>query len=493
MPSHEVIDRFTGLRALVVGDAMLDSYLEGTATRLCREGPVPVVKREWEQHVPGGAANSAANLHALGASVRFVALTGTDDAAAMLRAVLRERGIAEGEIASDERARTLRKLRIVANGQYVVRFDEGDLTTCSELSRRRVVASFDDAIGHCDVAIVSDYGYGTVSDAIVERLRHRSFQGVLVVDAKDPRRFYGTHPTALTPNQQEIERAAEMAGVGTDGELLIAKLEHAGEALRSRTGARAVVVTLAERGALVVTASGSEHVACRPVDNAGGIGAGDSFTAAFALALGAGAELASAARLGNAAAAIAVGKRRTAVTSIDELRAATSDASTAPRVVTDDDGLRALAASLVVQRSSGRTVVFTNGVFDILHAGHVDILRRARELGDVLVVGVNTDDSVRRLKGPDRPVNSELDRAETLAALDHVDHVVLFRDDTPARLIRAIRPDLHVKGDDYRPETVPEADAVREVGARIVIVPRVGGLSTTNVIRRIASLSARAS
>jgi D-beta-D-heptose 7-phosphate kinase/D-beta-D-heptose 1-phosphate adenosyltransferase len=493
--SPEILDGFARRRAVVIGDAMLDSYLEGTATRLCREGPVPVVRRVWEQHVPGGAANSAVNLRSLGASARFLAIVGTDEAGERLRRALDERGVPSDTLVRDPAVRTLRKLRIVADGQYVVRFDEGDLSSCSPLARRRLLAAFDRALADADVVVVADYGYGTVSDAVIARLRRREWRGTLVIDAKEPRRYRGTRPAAITPNQAEAERAADLQGNGADGELLVAEMERAGRALLASVGAASVVVTLADRGAVVVTADASEHVSARPVQSAGGIGAGDAFAAALALALAGGADATAAARYGNAAAAVAVGKRRTAVATIEELRAIASDGPpAAPRIVLADDGaLRTLAAKLALDRAQGRTVVFTNGVFDILHAGHVDILRRAKQLGDVLVVGVNSDACTRRLKGPDRPVNREVDRAGTVAALDHVDHVVVFEEDTPAALIRALHPHVHVKGDDYRAETLPEADAVREVGARIVILPRLGSLSTTNVIRRIAALGERAS
>ncbi|MBX6342739.1 MAG: D-glycero-beta-D-manno-heptose 1-phosphate adenylyltransferase, partial [Thermomicrobiaceae bacterium] len=212
-----------------------------------------------------------------------------------------------------------------------------------------------------------------------------------------------------------------------------------------------------------------------------------SFTAALALAIAAGAASAEAARIGIDAAGIAVTKRRTAVVRHQELLQRVSLRVHRPGPAAPD--VEALARRLAAARRAGRRVVFTNGVFDILHAGHVEFLRRAKALGDVLVVGVNSDRSARALKGEGRPINSERDRLALVAALDPVDHVVLFDEETPAALIRALRPDVHVKGGDYADVALPEADAVREVGGRIEIVPLVGSLSTTSVIDRIVALA----
>jgi D-beta-D-heptose 7-phosphate kinase/D-beta-D-heptose 1-phosphate adenosyltransferase len=220
-----------------------------------------------------------------------------------------------------------------------------------------------------------------------------------------------------------------------------------------------------------------------PVPHAGDVGAGDSFTAAMALALATGADAIQAARIGIDAAAIAVTQRRTsAVTYQDLLRRVSLDGS-APSV-----SLKNLATILDAERYAGKTIVFTNGVFDILHAGHIQILQRAKRLGDVLVVGINSDASVRRLKGQSRPINHERDRLALVAALDAVDHAILFDDDTPSELIRTLRPHVHVKGGDYTEESLPEIEAVREAGARVEILPLVEGRSTTRVIQKIVTL-----
>ena len=481
----DVVRGFRGLRALVIGDAMLDSYLEGTATRLCKEGPVPVVRKAAEARTPGGAANAAANLAALGAEVVFVGLVGDDPAGALLRVALRERGVDDRWLVVDPAVETLHKLRVLADGQYVVRFDEGESRDCSAAGRHRLLAHVEEGFPRCDLVVVADYGYGVASDAVIDRLRslRRARPVPLAVDAKEIARFRRAGATIVTPNLREAERAVDPSAAAAPAVGLVAA-EGVARRLRAMLDADHVAVTMAADGVLLLDRAGSlTHLPVHPVPRAGDVGAGDSFTAALALALAAGADLAQATRIGIDAAAIAITRPRTSVVPYQELlRRASLDDQAAPL------SLKELAARLDAERFAGRTIVFTNGVFDILHAGHVQLLRRARALGDLLVVGVNGDASVRRLKGPTRPINHERDRLALVAALDPVDAAILFHEDTPAETLRALRPDVHVKGGDYTAETLPEADAAREVGARIEILSLVEGRSTTNVIARIAAL-----
>ncbi len=478
----DVVSRFAGLRALVIGDAMLDTYLEGVATRLCKEGPVPVVRRNASERAPGGAANVAANLAALGAEVFFVALVGQDEAGTALRQALRARGVSDRWLVDDPVAGTVHKLRIVANDQYVVRFDEGDTRDCKVDAHDRLVANAEDAFRRCDLVIASDYGYGVLSErmlALLATLR-RERPCVLAVDAKDVARFNGTRPTVVTPNLAEASRvvAPNVEPAGPESGEKVAR------ALHSMLDADYVAVTMAGDGVMLVGPRGATtHLPTHPVARAGDVGAGDSFTAAMALALAAGAPAALATRIGMDAAAIAITQRRTSVVRHQDLlrRALLDDRPAAP-------GLRDLADHLDRERWAGRRIVFTNGVFDILHAGHVQLLQRAKRLGDVLVVGLNSDASTRRLKGPTRPINREQDRLALVSALDPVDYAVLFEEDNPIEVIRALRPHVHVKGGDYTPDQLPERDVCAEVGARIEILSLVEGRSTTGVIDRIVGL-----
>lgn len=505
----ELVRRFRHVRALVIGDAMLDTYLEGTAARLCSEGPVPVVRKTAEQRVPGGAANTAANLRALDADVVFLGITGHDIAGSLLRDALRERGVDDAWLVEDEQASTLHKLRILADGQFVVRFDDEDTHSYAQETEQRLLAHLEHEFPRCDLIIVSDYKYGVVSDALIERLRILQARQpkILVIDSKDLHRLRDIGATVITPNHleaqllveySEYKQAASTSSLAIQERL--SEVERVGRQLLSIIQAEHAAITLAADGVFLIDRKGNtQHLPAHPVARANDIGAGDSFTSAMALSLAAGATIEDAARIGIDAAGIVISKRGTSVVQHQELLQRVSLRDHARYTggsipVTEAESLLALvqlSAQLEEARDAGKTLVFTNGVFDILHAGHVQFLRQAKTLGDILVVGVNSDASTRRLKGQHRPINSERDRLALVAALDPVDHVILFDEDTPTHLIRALRPHIHVKGGDYADEHLPEAEAVQEVGGRVVILPLAGSLSTSSVIDRIVALASQ--
>lgn len=470
----DVVRRFRRLRALILGDALLDLYYEGRAERLCREAPVPVVTRTQEVAAPGGAANAAANLAAMGAEVTFLSVVGRDAAAASLRRTLRTLGVDDALILRDPSRCTLQKLRIVADGQYAVRYDSGDTCPPAGSVRGRLYRALQQHLERCDLVVVSDYGYGIVDDRLIELLLSRRVP--LVVDSRDLRRYSRVHSTLVTPNQDEAELLVRRTGV------MPTSREELGQRTREVAGAEYAAITLAGDGAILAGPAETHHVPAHRVHQAQDIGAGDSFLAAASLAIAAGATPAEAVRIAVEASCIAVTRSRTAVVHHQELlqRVSMSAAGVPANVQT-------LCAALDDQRRLGRRIVFTNGVFDILHAGHVHLLRQARNLGDILVVGVNSDSSASRLKGPRRPINAERDRLALIAALDSVDHAVVFDDDTPAALIRAIRPHIYVKGGDYADSALPETSAVEEVGGRTIILPLYQSESTTHVIERIVA------
>jgi D-beta-D-heptose 7-phosphate kinase/D-beta-D-heptose 1-phosphate adenosyltransferase len=486
----DVVRGFPGLRVLVIGDAMLDTWLEGEAIRLCKEAPVPVVREASTTHCAGGAANTAANLAALGAEVSFVSLIGQDSAGDHLRQALRTAGIDDAGLVEDSAVSSLHKLRVIANGQYVVRFDEGNTEQVSERSRALLLQRIADIYTRSDAVVVSDYCHGTVCDEVIGRLIRLRERGpkVIVVDSKEIARFADLQATMVTPNLSEAHRAADPRG-SSDPRLGLTGASEVGTRLRSLLNADHIAVTMANEGVLLIGPSGEQtHLPCHPVERAGDVGAGDTFTAAASLALTTGATAAQAVRVGIDSASIAVTRSRTSVVSFQDLLR---------RVSLDDNAetlsLKDVVARLEGERFLGKRIVFTNGVFDILHAGHVQLLRRARALGDVLVVGLNSDASTRRLKGPTRPVNRESDRIALVSALDVVDYAVLFDEDTPEELIRAIRPHVHVKGGDYQAESLPEIGAVHEVGAEVEILSLVAGRSTTALIDRIVATATAAS
>lgn len=490
MPASEYVRRFRGLRALVIGDAMLDSYIEGSADRLCSEGPVPVVSTRAERRVPGGAANTAANLRALGAEVAFTGIIGHDHAGALLQSALREAGVPNRWLVEDTSVTTLQKQRIIADGQYVVRVDDGETRRASAQARRLLLASLEDGFATADVVVVSDYAYGVCCDELITRIRElRQRRPIpLIVDSKQLQRFARSGATVVTPNDLEARSIVAGGPAGRLEQAVIIEVERTGHRLLEMIDAAYVAVTIASDGVVLLGRDGSAvHLPANPVARPADVGAGDSFASALALALAAGADCRTAAQIGIDAAGIAVSKLHTSVVEHQELLQRVSLRDLAAQGT--GDGVTTLASLLLSEKLAGKRIVFTNGVFDILHAGHVAFLREAKELGDILVVGVNSDDSARRLKGKRRPINAERDRLALIQALGPVDHAVLFDESNPSALIRALRPDIHAKGGDYADVTLPEEQVVHEIGGQVVILPLAGTQSTTAMIDRILALA----
>ena len=483
----DFVAAFARLNVLVIGEAMLDSYLEGTTGRLCREAPVPIVALQARRDAPGGAANTAVNARGLGASVRFLSVVGADAEASRLLDSLEARGVAPdpSDLLVDPDRQTLTKHRIVAASQLLVRFDQGTTAAIGLAVEDRLIARLEDLFAGLDALIVSDYGYGIMTPRVLAalgQLRRGHPRVVVVVDSKDLAAYRDLAPTAVKPNHGE---AADLLGWDRhDGPPAdrAERIAAAADAILDLTGARIAAVTLDTDGALVVERDRAPYrTYARAEHHSRAAGAGDTFLATLALALAAGADTPAAAELASAAAAVVVEHDGTTACSTGELLARVAPGS---KPTAD---LAALAIRLAGERRRGRRVVFTNGCFDILHRGHVTYLSAAKALGDVLVVGVNSDAGIRRLKGPDRPINTLEDRVEVLAALSCVDHLIPFEDDTPERLIEALRPDIFVKGGDYTRDRLPEAALVERLGGEVRILPFVADRSTTRIIERIWS------
>jgi D-beta-D-heptose 7-phosphate kinase/D-beta-D-heptose 1-phosphate adenosyltransferase len=500
--AYSLLQRFTGLRALVIGDAMLDSYLEGEAERLCREGPVPVVRKRAEQHFLGGAANAAANLRALGAEVTLLSLVGQDQAGECLRDELRKHAIHDQAVLASPAVSTLHKQRILANGQYVVRIDEGELTSEQEIAPELCQPLLDELekiYPTCDLVVVSDYCYGVVCKALVARLCALQWTQpkIILLDSKRLEKLRDLRATVATPNYDEARQlvGSALAADGTKP-VIPTEIEQLGRHMLSILACDHVAITLGAQGVcLMDRQSNIRYLPAYPVTHANDVGAGDSFASAMALTLAAGGSMEEAAHIGIEAACIAVAKPRTALVYAQELqqRFTQREEVLAPSEYHKRKSLADLSDLLERARQDGQTIVFTNGVFDLLHFGHIRLLYQAKKLGDLLIVGLNSDSSARRLKGAGRPINNEYERLALIEALDAVDYVLLFDEDTPEKLIRALRPHVHVKGGDYVDRALPETDAVRECGGRVVIIPREGDKSTSSTIARITALSDRAS
>lgn len=479
MTTADLAERLAGHgpRVAVVGDAILDVWLAGEAGRLCREAPAPVVSVRSRRAAAGGAANTAANLAALGARTTLIAAVGRDHPGEELRALLAESDVDVSCLVDGPQ--TVVKHRVIAADHLMVRYDEGEAAERDPALGRAVADAVRRAIPDADAVVVCDYGLGACGPELVRALaEHRASIPLLVVDAHRPGGWAAVEPDVVTPNAAE---AVELLGAPLPADRVRAVTE-AGERLRAAAGARAVVVTLDRDGSVLLDDGPGHRTWADPAPEGQAAGAGDTFCAALTIAASAGLPLPVAAEFAQAAANVVVHRPGTAVCATADL-AHRADRPTAV-------GWERLRELVAEHRAQGRRIVFTNGCFDVLHRGHIAYLAQARRLGDVLVVAVNGDAGARRLKGPGRPVNPAADRAAVVAALSSVDHVVVFDEDSPVELIRSLRPDCYVKGGDYTESMLTEAAEVRACGGEVRIVDYVPDHSTSAVIDRIASRAA---
>lgn len=483
---------FVGTTILVVGDIMLDRYLSGDVARISPEAPVPVVRlaRRWD--APGGAANVARNLSRLGVTARLAGLVGDDAEGHALRGAVDIECIQTALTISCERA-TTSKTRVLGHGQQLLRLDEEHVAPLSAGefdSLRKGVARL---LPGCGAVIISDYGKGVflrreggdLCAEIIAMARAAAIPVLVDPKGEDWSRYAGAD--CVTPNMAEFRLAC---GLPSEAHPDAGERRALAEGLCRTFGFARLLLTRGPKG-MILYALGEEpqriRAAVREVADVSG--AGDTVIAALTACVARGVPWSESATVANAAAGVAVGKAGTAPVSSAELNEALRQGTDNPKLY----ALPALQNKLEEWRRSGERIVFTNGCFDLLHPGHVSLLRQAAALGDRLVVGLNTDASVRRLKGPERPVQNETSRALLLAALQVVDAVVLFSEDTPERLIHALCPDVLVKGSDYSVENVVGADFVLGRGGEVHLVDLVDGYSTTGLVRKMRPVQVRES
>ncbi|HEY0832340.1 MAG TPA: D-glycero-beta-D-manno-heptose-7-phosphate kinase [Azospirillum sp.] len=476
------IDSLSSARVLCVGDVMLDRFVYGAVDRVSPEAPIPVLRIERESAMLGGAGNVAANVKALGAACRFVSVIGDDSAGAELRRLVASELGGDGGVVSQPGRQTTVKTRFIAGRQQLLRADAETVAPIAAEAANLVSATVRDALFDVGAVILSDYGKGVLTDKLLGRVIAvaRTAGLPVVVDPKgsDYRRYKGA--SIVTPNRKELMEATGMPADSDD------EVAAACRRIIDTCGIDAVLATRSERGMSVVTRDGTvAHLPAEAREVFDVSGAGDTVVATLTAALSAGVPLEDAARLANLAAGIVVGKVGTAVVRAPELLEALHTQEWRhgeAKVATREQAVECAAR----WRLRGKRVGFTNGCFDLLHPGHVSLLAQAKAACDVLVVGLNSDESVQRLKGPTRPVQSETARATVLASLASVDLVVVFGEDTPEQLITALRPDVLVKGADYTVATVVGADFVQSYGGKVVLADLVAGQSTTNTIKRMA-------
>jgi D-beta-D-heptose 7-phosphate kinase/D-beta-D-heptose 1-phosphate adenosyltransferase len=468
-------ERWAGVSVLVVGDLMLDRYLEGAVRRISPEAPVPVVslQREWE--CPGGAGNVAASIAGLGADVTCAGVVGRDESGARLRHLLGAMGVKDLALVERDGVQTVTKTRVLAPDHHqLLRLDVDGHRPAYEEAAQELIATLVPQIGRHQAVCLADYEKGAlpvpVVRAVIDAARRQGVPCLVDPKKEDFSAYAGA--TVVTPNLAEAERAVGRP-LGSADDVAEAALE-----LRQRLNLDWTLITRGPDGMSLAGRDGVSHFPAEVREVADVTGAGDTVIATLSTCLGSGWDMAEACRLAGVAAGLAVSKPGAYVVRAAELEKACTGGS---YKVVDWDTAVARARD---HRRGARRVVFTNGCFDLLHAGHLHCLEQARRLGDVLVVGLNSDASVKMLKGPERPVIGEAQRAALLAGLACVDLVVLFDELTPESLIRDLEPDVLVKGGDYDPATIVGADLVRARGGRVVAVPVVKGLSTTAILQR---------
>lgn len=472
---------FSSVSVLCVGDVMLDRFLYGGMERISPEAPVPVLLLKNKREMPGGAGNVASNVTALGARAILIGLAGRDEAGALLRNSLAGRAnVVDATVESTCRP-TICKTRFIAANQQVVRADEESALPLQEEEAEALNAAIAQWIDQVQAVVVSDYGKGVCSPQVLQQvftLAHARKVPVFV-DPKSPDYRLYRGATCITPNAKELAAASALPVASEE------QTEVAARKVMAAAGADAILATRSEKGMMLVRHNGpvlSVPTRAREVFDVSG--AGDTVIAAMAVVTGSGSTLEQAMRVANAAAGVVVARLGTATADIQEVIQELEKQSGPDEM---PHLLSALAAHALIQKwqSRGLSVGFTNGCFDIIHPGHVDLLAEARAACDRLVVALNTDASVRRLKGDERPVNTLDARARVISAIRHVDAVVAFDEDTPLEIIQALEPDVLVKGADYTPEQVVGAREVIAGGGRLVLVDLLKGHSTTATIGRI--------
>jgi D-beta-D-heptose 7-phosphate kinase/D-beta-D-heptose 1-phosphate adenosyltransferase len=480
---------FSNVTVLCVGDVILDRYIQGAIDRISPEAPVPVLRMTGDREVIGGAGNVANNIATLGGKAILVALVAADHSGEAVRKIIGGLpGVTERFVSTKHRP-TLTKTRFMAGRQQVMRADQEIILPVQPDEEEGLMSAIGANLGSVQAVLLSDYGKAVLSrkllDFTISQARVRAIPVFVDPKTDDFSRYLGA--TCITPNLKELGLASRMPVADEDMVVVAA------QRVMADARAEAILVTRSELGMMLVEANGAvQSIPTKAREVFDVSGAGDTVIATLSLSVASGLTLSEGMRLANAAAGVVVSKLGTATVDIEEL----SQELEEQELVSESD-LRVLishariATLVTAWKRRGLKVGFTNGCFDILHPGHVALLRAARSECDRLVVALNSDRSISRLKGPSRPINTLADRAQVIGSLRYVDCVVQFNDDTPSDLIARLMPDVLIKGGDYSVDTVVGADIVQAAGGRVVIASLVEGLSTTNVIRRLDQAGAK--
>ena len=479
---EQIFTSIRSARVLVVGDLILDKYTWGSVDRISPEAPVQVVEVEREDVRLGGAGNVVNNLLSLGCQVSIASVVGADADGRELLSLLQQKDLDFSAIQQLKQRKTSCKTRILANRQQILRVDRESVGPITAVEQDELFAKVLALLPDVDAVLISDYLKGVLVPELLQRIiiacQKQQLPVVIDPKGKDFSRYRGA--TVLTPNRREAEIATGTA-IADEGSLL----EAGGQLLR-QLQLDAVVLTRSEAGMSLFTANGAvNHFPTEAREVFDVSGAGDTVVATIGAALAVGLQLEDAVKLSNLAAGIVVGKLGTSTVAPDEILnlLLRQSGTTESKILSSIQ----LQMALEPLRAAGKQIVFTNGCFDLLHAGHVKYLQQARQLGDLLVLGLNSDTSIRRLKGEKRPLLEETERAQILAALDCIDYLVVFDEDTPLELLEVVRPNVLVKGGDYRAEEVVGKELVESYGGKVELIQFVEGKSTTGIIDTVLS------
>ena len=467
-------------RILVIGDLILDEYIWGSVNRISPEAPVPILETKSENLTLGGAANVANNLVALGCEVHLVGAIGQDEKGDKLLTLIEEKNISSKGIFRFVYRPTTSKIRVIAHNQQVLRIDKEDNRPITEETENKIIKFINKTLPDMDIVICSDYRKGILTEKVFSAITHRAKNSKksVIVDPKSSNFELYKDATIITPNQFEVEKAVP---IKIQDKI---DLDRAAEYLLNLTHAESLLITRGKDGmTLYLNKEKPIDISTQAKEVFDVTGAGDTVVSVLAMALAAGFDYPDAAWLSNMAASIVVGKVGTAIVTLNEINEFLQEEmlQTSKSILK----LEELKNIVSLAKSIGKTVVFTNGCFDLIHGGHIEFLQKAREKGDLLVVGLNSDKSVKLIKGDGRPIKSEKERANIISALKYVDYITIFDEATPEEVIREVRPDILVKGDDYTIGEVVGREIVEGYGARVELIPIVKGLSTTNIVTKI--------
>ena len=483
----EIFFKKNKINALVVGDIMLDEYVWGKVDRISPEAPVQIIKVDSRNYVLGGAANVAHNLADMGATVEICSVIGDDDNGKILNGLISRTGIGNSGVFPESGRKTTLKTRVIAHNQQVVRVDEETAIPVKKETREKTLSYIEKRIKLFDGIILSDYAKGLLAEDLIANLMKlcKKAKKIILVDPKgmNYRKYRGA--TIITPNLKELELASGIKLDSSLEEVNENEIRRASEKVMEETNCNTVIVTRGKDGMSVCRrGKNTVHIKAEAKEVYDVSGAGDTAIAALGLALFSGFDEVIGARLANIAAGIVVGKIGAATATKEEILKKIDDDFS---IV--DKFLMPKQLPFVVSRlkANNKKIVFTNGCFDLLHIGHIFLLQKAKSFGDVLIVGLNSDESVRNLKGDKRPLISEKERALVLSALNCVDYIVIFSEDTPLKLLNEIKPDVLVKGGDYKRHEVVGHKEVESYGGRVELIPVFQGSSTTMLIEKIVS------